>query len=213
MNRKMLLQGMVGLTLVALLLVGCGMPAVTPTPVPTASPYPTYTPVPTATPYPTYTPLPPTPTPTAVPLTATPTPVSTPTVGDTVIGSHWKVKVVKVETGDEFGPRGFEEDARNHFVIVTLEYTYLGAGRAEFFPESVVLVYTGSTGLQGWAQTPILHRGEFSSQVVDFTEDVAVNYLDSGDTRTEVFVYEFRDTYTDFRLYFPETQAIAISLE
>jgi len=145
--------------------------------------------------------------------TSTPTPASTPTIGDTVIGPHWKVKVVEVETGDEFGPFGFVEGTKNHFVIVTLEYTYLGPGRAEFFPESVVLVYTGSTGLQGWARKTTLYRGEISSHVVDFREEVVVNYLDSGETRTETFVYEFRKEYADFRLYFPETEAIAISLE
>ncbi len=77
MNRKMLLPGMMGVTLIVLLLVGCGVPAATPTPVPTATSYPTYTPVSTATAYPTYTPVPtstpmPTATPTLVPPTATP---------------------------------------------------------------------------------------------------------------------------------------------
>lgn len=168
MNRKMLLQKMVGLTLTALLLVGCGA------------------------------------------LTATP--ASTPTVGDIVIGPHWKVKVIKVETGDEFGPFGFEEGTKNHFVIVTLEYTYLGPDRAEFFPESVILVYTGNTGLKGWARKTALYRGEISSQVVHFAEEVIVNYLDSGETRTETFIYEFRKEYTDFRLFFPETEAIAINI-
>ena len=59
-----------------LLLVGCGSPAVTSTPVP-----PTAT---TNLPSPTMTPEPPTPTPTPVPPTATPTPIPEPKSG------HWK---------------------------------------------------------------------------------------------------------------------------
>ena len=71
MSYKKSLQHMIGVTLVMLLLVGCGAPAATPVP-PTATPVP-----PTATPTPelptsTFTPIPPTPT--SVPPTATPTP-------------------------------------------------------------------------------------------------------------------------------------------
>ena len=74
---------MIGVTLIALLLVGCGAPAATPTSVVvvvTATPQPTLTlTLSTATPMaptPTLTPAPPTPTP--IPLTSTPVP-STPT--------------------------------------------------------------------------------------------------------------------------------------
>jgi hypothetical protein len=83
MSYQKLLQQMIGVTLVMLLLVGCGAPAATPTPVVivvTATPQPTPTPiviVVTATPQPTPTPVPPTATP--VPPTATPVPpTSTP---------------------------------------------------------------------------------------------------------------------------------------
>ena len=92
MSCQKLLQQMVGMTLVMLLLVGCGAPAATPvseapaataTPVPpTATPTPV-PPTPTPTPVPptaTPTPVPPTATPTPVPPTATPTPVPTPAV-------------------------------------------------------------------------------------------------------------------------------------
>ena len=100
MSYQKLLQQMIGVTLVMLLLVGCGAPTATPivivvtaTPQPTAMPVPptatpvpptatpippTATPVPptaTATPQPTPTPVPPTATPTSVPPTATPTPI------------------------------------------------------------------------------------------------------------------------------------------
>ena len=63
MNRQKLSQQVMGTMLITLLLVGCGAPAATPTPIP-----PTATPVP-----PTPTPVPPTATPTPKPPTATPT--------------------------------------------------------------------------------------------------------------------------------------------
>ena len=74
MSPQKLPQQMIGMTLVLLLLIGCGAPAATPVP-PTTTPVPpTVTPTPkppTATP----TPVPPTATPTPKPPTATPTPV------------------------------------------------------------------------------------------------------------------------------------------
>jgi len=72
---------MIGVTLIMLLLVGCGAPAATPV---SEAPAATSTPVPSAatpTPEPpttTLTPVPPTPTPTPVPPTSTPVPTDTP---------------------------------------------------------------------------------------------------------------------------------------
>jgi hypothetical protein len=194
---------LIALTLTATLLNGCGGFLATPTPDPTYTPLPTLIPYATLTSYPTYTSIPP---------TATPTITPTPKVGDTVVGPRWKVKVVKVETATEFGDYYLEATSNHRFVIVTLEYTYLGPGKAEFIPESVILVYTGSTGLTGWAQTTSLYRGEISSEVIDFDETARVYYLESKTSRTEAFVYEFNKDYADFRLYFPEIQPIAIKL-
>ena len=86
MNQQKLLQQIIGMTLVASLLGGCGAPAATPTPVVivvTTTPQATPTPVVivvTATPHATPTPVPPTPTPvppTATPIPPTPTPAPT----------------------------------------------------------------------------------------------------------------------------------------
>ena len=132
MKCKMLLQGMAGLTLVVLLLVGCGAPAATPTPVPTATPYPTYTPVPTVTPYPTYTPVPTatpyptytpvptmTPYPTYTPLPPTPTPTPMPGIGEWVEGHFWSIKVVEVQTESELDGVYPTEDV---FVLVNVQW-------------------------------------------------------------------------------------------
>lgn len=83
MNSRRLLQQTIGLTLVALLLVGCGGTPAEPTAMPTAIPPivtstlvpPTATPTPVP---PTATPVPPTATPTVKPPTATPTPTLVP---------------------------------------------------------------------------------------------------------------------------------------
>jgi len=77
----------------AVLLIGCGAPAATPTLAPTATPEPTATPVLTATPSPTE---PPTPVPTE-------TPVSTPTFEPTatpIPGERQEAQVVRVVDGD-----------------------------------------------------------------------------------------------------------------
>ena len=97
-------------------------------------------------------------------------------------------------------------------VIVTIEYTYLGQGRAEFSPETVVLMNTSTVGLVGWARTAELYQAEDNSRIVDFDKESLTNYLDSGETKTEVFIWEFPGNYTDFRLFFPETEAIDITL-
>ena len=86
MNGRRLLQQTFGVTLVVLLLAGCGGLLAKPTPVPTATPYPTYTPVPTMTPYPTYTPL--------------PTPTTT-GVDEWLEGHFWSIKVIDVHTETE----------------------------------------------------------------------------------------------------------------
>jgi cytochrome c5 len=189
------------------------LPTLTPnstyTPLPTLTPKSTYTPLPTLTanstytPYPTYTAVPPASAPTQAPLAA---------VGDTVEGGNWRVTVTQAETGDEFGPYYFDTGATTHFVILTLEYTYLGSERRVFTPESVVLVYTGS-GLTGWTETPALYQGESYFEVTNFAESAVAFNMFSGDSRTEQFAYDFPIPYTDFVLLFPGLPGIVIDLD
>jgi hypothetical protein len=90
MSNRKLLQQMIGVTLVALLLVGCGAPAATPTPVP-----------PTSTP----TPVPPTPTP--VPPTSTPVPTT-----GTIIGV-----LIDQATGEPFTDISLKPFAQEKVII------------------------------------------------------------------------------------------------
>jgi len=108
MTSRKLLQQAFGLTLIGLLLFGCGgeeaQPADTQTPVPTATSYPTYTPFPTMTPYPTYTPV--------------PTPTTT-GVREWLDGHFWSIKVIDVETETELDGKLPLEDI---FLLVEVQW-------------------------------------------------------------------------------------------
>jgi hypothetical protein len=99
MTSRKLLQQTFGLTLIVLLLAGCGGAPTKPTATPT--------PIPTATPYPTYTPLPPRPTPT------------TTGVGEWLEGHFWSIKVVEVKTETELDGMHPTEDV---FVLVDVQW-------------------------------------------------------------------------------------------
>lgn len=162
-----------------------------------------WTPMPTFTPYPTFTPL---------PIPPTSTPISNQKIGDDVIGARWKVKVTKAETANEFGDWSFPAGSTFQNVIVTVEYTYLGSGKINFYPESVILANVEDNSLMGWTRTPRLYRNE-SSTIVDFNTDSKVLTLNSGDTYTDTFVYEFPIEFKAFILYFPETLPIEIQVK
>jgi hypothetical protein len=195
MNRDKLLQTLVGVVLVMALLAGCGAASAS-TPEPTVTPYPTYTP------YPTFTP---------VPHIVDSAPVSPAAVGETVVGPRWKVKVVKVETASEYEGFSFKAGTNRRFVIVTLEYTYLGSEEVELYPESVLLVHTG-TGLKGYVRTPALYKAGYARDVTNFSNSFVTSYLKPKSSETDTFIYEFDPEYTDFLLYFPETVPIEINL-
>lgn len=162
-----------------------------------------WTPVPTFTPYPTFTPL---------PIPPTSTPISNQKIGDEIIGARWKVKVTRAETTNEFSDWSFPEGSTNHFVTVTVEYTYLGSEKISFYPEGVVLANVGANSLTGWSRTPRLYRNE-NSEIIDFQEATKVLILQSGDTFIDTFVYEFPIDYKEFILYFPESLPIEIQVK
>jgi hypothetical protein len=185
-----------------------GQTAEAPTPTPTSLP----TKTPTSTP--TYTPTArPTRTPTATPTsTPQPTPTSTLPTSATAGGPRWKVQVIAVETSDTFDTYQVTGDGPGHFVIITLEYTYLGSDEAFLSPESVVLVHLGER-LQGWARTPVLYRDNFSIETTNLENATVSNHLTSGYAQTAEFVYLFPSDFCEFNLYFPETPSISIDLE
>lgn len=184
------------LILIALSTSSCGGVNVslgtTATPIPTYTSVPTYTPPPTYTPFPTYTPLPPT---------------------ATIEPERWDVKMISAEGTREYGTFYIEGEGLTRMIVLTIEYTYTGTGRAEFSPESVVLVYSGTRGFTGWSETPSLYQSEDTSQITDFSEESLVIRVDSGETRTDTFVWQFFKEYTDFWLLFPESNAIDVIID
>jgi len=182
------------LILTTLSISSCGVNlsfGTTATPMPTYTSVPTYTPLPTYTPFPTYTPLPPT---------------------ATIESERWDVKVISAEGAREYGTFYVEGEGLTRMIVLTIEYTYTGTGRAEFSPESAVLVYSGTIGFTGWSKTPILYQSEDTSQITDFSEESLVIRVDAGETRTDTFVWVFGADYTDFWLLFPESDAIDVSI-
>jgi hypothetical protein len=156
MSNQKLLQQMIGVTVVMLLLVGCGAPAATlvppastPTPVPpTPMPVPpTLTPTPLP---PTPTPVPPTATLTPIPPTDTPTPVPptyTPTPAPHIAGS-----LINKDTGEPLAgarvvlcPKGSEETA----CVIDAELTSVTDSDGQFNitgvrPGEYVVLYNAS---------------------------------------------------------------------
>jgi hypothetical protein len=152
----------------------------------------------------------PTPIPTETPI---PTPVSFAEVGDTVISPNWEVKVLEVRTDSEFETMHFsDQNTTTHFVIITLEYTYLGSKTIKWSPEGIILVHTGER-LEGWSRTPTFYQTEFSTSLTNFTEDVIFISARPQVPEIATLVYRFPQDFVDFRLYFPETTGVSITLD
>jgi len=162
----------------------------------------TQTAAPTITPYPTFTPLP-----AATPITAH-------KIGDEVIGARWKVKVTKVEMLKEYATFSPRLDT-SRMIVLTVEYTYIGSGKIEFYPESAFLVLVGDASglLSGLTLTPTLYKSETASDVVDFSVNSKTLILKSGDNYADKFVYIFSEEYKNYLFYFPEMLPITITVK
>jgi hypothetical protein len=180
--------GLLTLLVVVMSLSGCGQ---LPNIVATATSYPTYTPVPTYTLVPTYTPLP------------------------TAIPARWDVKVVSVSTPSDFdGYHAKEETSR--YIVITVEYTYQRPDTFEFSPESVVLMNVTKSApsrYYGWSNTTLRYQPEDVASTIGFGEKAYTVTITPGKTRTEKFGWVFPKVLTDFLLFFPETEALEITIE
>jgi hypothetical protein len=126
--------------------------------------------------------------------------------------SFWGVKVISARSVEEWDTFYVDADSTNYMIVIEIEYKNLRPNAVQFSPESVVLVNTG-TDETGWGETPALHKSGSSTQITDFTEESIMYTLAGGESRADTFVYEFPRGFSDFRLYFPESEAIAITLD
>jgi hypothetical protein len=59
---------------------------------------------------------------------------------------------------------------------------------------------------------PALYRAEGEATILDSANDSVVNGVAPAPMLTEDFVWEWPTEYNRFRLYFPETEAIDVSI-
>lgn len=126
--------------------------------------------------------------------------------------ADWAVQVTRVEEGSVFGSARVEAPRRFRYIAVTLEYIYLGKGRAELYPETVVLVYTGSSPLQGLTEAPLIFQSGESDHAVWLADQSTVVPVAAHITQQATFVFEFHQDCRAFRLYFPGCEGIEIDL-
>jgi hypothetical protein len=158
----------------------------------------------TATPYPTYTPYP----------TFTP---PSPTV--TLVPERWSVKVISTVMARGFGVLYFTDEQKAEFLIITIEYTYLGQKTTEFSPMSVVLLFPAGSTYPGGAIATTFYQSESNSTVTNFTTEAPIlTYIKPGQTKIEKFGWGLTsdgNTHyagTKLRLLFPETKSIDITI-
>jgi hypothetical protein len=138
----------------------------------------------------------------------TPQLISTAAAPDT----GWAVSVLHVEEGSLFGTFHAEASYRFRYIAVTLEYVYRGASRTELYPDTVALVYTGSSPLQGLSQSPRLFFNEDTREVHRLNGEPVIIPVEAGLLQFATFVYEFHHDCREFCLYFPGCKGITISL-
>jgi hypothetical protein len=131
----------------------------------------------------------------------------------TTAGAGWDVHVLQVTDGTLFGALRIEAPRRFRYVAVTLEVVYGGIGCAQLFPDTVALVYTGSSPLHGLSQAPWLYFNEDTGEVQQLSESPVVVPVKADAPQHATFVYEFHQDCREFRLYFPGCEGIAIELE
>lgn len=153
--------------------------------------------VPTATAYPTHTPLP----------TYTPLPTSLP--------ARWDVKVLSVITLQDFDGATPKSD-ESRWIIITIEYTYQGLGSVAFSPESLILMNITTDApskYYGWSNPTLRYQPENISTSISFDKKASMIDISPGTTRVDRFGWIYPKELTNFRLFFPETEAIDITVE
>jgi hypothetical protein len=101
------------------------------------------------------------------------------------------------------------------YVIVTIEYTYLGRETTEFSPQSVVLLFPDNSSWPGYALAATDYQSESNNKVMNFFNQGSIlTYIKPGETKIEKVGWGVGiSTDTHYRLFFPETEPIDITIE
>lgn len=153
----------------------------------------TATPYPTNTPFPTYTQAPPTFTP---------------------IPQRWTVRIISAVKSLSFGEYFYSEEDESEFVILTIEYSYMGQDTIPFYPGSLVLVYPEGSLYPGWSLNSYSYQAENSAIVNDMYNDAPIiTYISPGQTKIEKFGFQMSsDEETHYILVFPEVEPIDFTI-
>ena len=150
--------------------------------------------LPTSTPYPTYTRYP----------TFTPQPTQSP--------PRLEIRIITAETVQQFEEFHLTGSASTRMIHLVILYTFNGPGTAQFSPETVVLMNRSGTNLRGWGRVPRVYRSEDSGSTFDLNEQSTLTTLEPGTSFTDDFVWEWPTQYTEFSLYFPESEPIEVNI-
>jgi hypothetical protein len=131
----------------------------------------------------------------------------------TALEAGWSVHVTHVEEGSLFGALPVDAPRRFRYIAVTLEYHYRGTGQTVLYPDTIALVYIGSSPLQGLTRAPLLFFNENTGEVRQLNEEPIAIPVESDIPQHATFVYEFHQVCREFRLYFPGCEGIPIELE
>ncbi len=162
--------------------------------------YPTYTPYPTSTPViPTFTPGPP----------------KFAEVGEEIASENWKMRVVSAQPVLEYGGEVLPSNDNLQFIVITVEYQYLGKYKMDFYPEAVMLVQLKDNQQAfGGIYFPKFYRNVKSKDPASFETTTYIQVTDPypNDQVTGEFVYKFPKESIEFLLLFPESQPILVKL-
>lgn len=122
-----------------------------------------------------------------------------------------EIRIITAETVQHHGRFQLTGSGSTRLIHLVILYTFNGPGTAEFSPETVVLMNRAGN-LRGWGRVPAIYRSEASGATFDLNEQSTLTALSPGTSFTDDFVWEWLTRYTEFSLYFPESEPIEVNI-
>lgn len=138
-----------------------------------------------------------------------------PTIGDTVTNANWQVKVLGVSTDKAYETVTPDDPENFHFVIVNMEVTYIGPKDREVYsPESIVLmnITEGSGADLGWSNKMVIYQSDDSTNFTYFQQESIMLSVRKDVPSLFKIAVLFPKRFTEYLLYFPETEGFDINL-